>query len=64
MKIDLVFLITLIVVIAYVFIIYKVEKLTIENMGEVSGDIKDAVKQVYLADVEAIRNLSEVASKL
>ncbi len=64
MKIDLVFLITLIVIIAYVFIIYKVEKLTIENMGEVSGDIREAIKQVYLADVEAIRNLSEVATKL
>jgi hypothetical protein len=33
-------------------------------MSNVSNDIKEAVKQVYLADVEAIRNLSEVATKL
>jgi microcystin-dependent protein len=33
-------------------------------MADVSVDIKEAIKQVYLADVEAIRNLSEVATKL
>ena len=37
---------------------------TKEPMADVSNDIKEAVKQVYLADVEAIRNLSEVATKL
>ena len=35
-----------------------------ESMSNVSNDIKEAVKQVYLADVESIRNLSEVANKL
>ncbi len=37
-----------------------------EHMADVSLDtnIKEAIKQVYNADVEAIRNLSEVASKL
>ncbi len=35
-----------------------------ELMANVSNDIKEAVKQVYLADVEAIRNLSKVATKL
>ena len=35
-----------------------------ELMSNVSNDIKEAVKQVYLADVEAIRNLSEVATKI
>jgi len=35
-----------------------------EPMTNVSNDIKEAVKQVYLADVESIRNLSEVATKL
>ena len=35
-----------------------------EPMADVSNDIKEAVKQVYLADVEAIRNLSDVATKL
>jgi hypothetical protein len=33
-------------------------------MANVSNDIKEAVKQVYLADVEAIRNLSEIATKI
>jgi hypothetical protein len=37
---------------------------TKEPMADVSVDIKEAVKQVYLADVEAIRNLSEIATKL
>ncbi len=35
-----------------------------EPMANVSNDIKEAVKQVYLADVEAIRNLSEIATKI
>jgi hypothetical protein len=35
-----------------------------EPMADVSNDIKEAVKQVYLADVEAIRNLSEIATKI
>ena len=36
-----------------------------ESMADVSPiDIKEAVRQVYLADVQAIRNLSEVANKL
>jgi microcystin-dependent protein len=39
-------------------------KQTKEPMADVSVDIKEAIKQVYLADVEAIRNLSEVATKL
>jgi hypothetical protein len=39
-------------------------KHTKEPMADVSIDIKEAVKQIYLADVEAIRNLSEVATKL
>jgi microcystin-dependent protein len=33
-------------------------------MTNVSNDIKEAVKQVYLADVEAIRNLSDIATKI
>ncbi len=35
-----------------------------ESMTNLSNDIKEAVKQVYLADVEAIRNLSEIATKI
>jgi hypothetical protein len=36
----------------------------IEKMSNVPDNIKEAVRQVYNADVEAIRNLSEVAKKL
>jgi len=39
-------------------------KETKEPMTNVSNDIKEAVKQVYLADVEAIRNLSDIATKI
>jgi hypothetical protein len=35
-----------------------------EPMADLSSDIRQAVRQVYLADIQAIRNLSEVASKL
>ena len=61
---DILFLIILVIVIAYVFAIYK-----IESMGDVStqltqDQVKDLIKQIYLADVEAIRNLSNVATQL
>lgn len=64
MKIDLIFLIILIVVVAYVFALYK-----IESMGDVSTQltqeqVKDMIKQIYLTDVDAIRNLSNVATQL
>ena len=53
--------------ILFVFMFHQywcISRSTKEPMADVSVDIKDAVKQVYLADVEAIRNLSEVATKL
>ena len=61
MKIDLVFLLVLGFVVAYLFVLHKVE-----TMADVSNtdQIKEAVKQIYMADVEAIRNLSNVATKL
>lgn len=61
MKIDLVFLIVLGIVIAYIFVLYRVE--TMADVGSMD-QIKEAVKQVYMADVEAIRNLSNVATQL
>ncbi len=61
MKIDLVFLIVLGIVVAYIFVLHKVESMA--DVGSLD-QIKEAVKQVYLADVEAIRNLSNIASKL
>lgn len=61
MKIDLIFLIVLGFVVAYLFVLHRVESMA--DVGSLE-QIKDAVKQVYLADVEAIRNLSAVATKL
>ena len=64
MKTDLIFLIVLVIVVAYIFVLYRIDKY--ETMADVSStdQIKDAVKQIYLADVEAIRNLSNVATQL
>ena len=68
MKIDLVFLIVISIVIAYLFVLYKVDCNSdkIEKMADIGtvDQIKDAVRQVYQADVEAIRNLSNVATQL
>lgn len=56
---------TILLIVGFLFIFHIYwTKDNKEHMGEVSGDIKDVVKQVYLADVEAIRNLSEVSTKL
>ena len=61
MKIDLVFLIVLGIVVAYIFLLHKVEAMAdVANIDQ----MKEAVKQVYMADVESIRNLSNVATKL
>ena len=35
-----------------------------ENMTDTSQDIKNAVAEVYQVDIQAIRNLAEVAEKL
>lgn len=63
MKIDIIFLIVLSIIIAYTFLINKVETMTNET-STTTDQIKEAVKQQYLADVESIRNLSVVATKL
>ena len=59
MKIDLIFLVVLLLVSYHLYMSNK-----IENMADVSVDIKEAIKQIYAADVEAIRNLSNVATQL
>jgi hypothetical protein len=60
MKIDLVFLLVI-----FIFAIYYLGSTkNVEKMSNVSNDIKEGIRQVYLADVDAIRNLSEVAKKL
>jgi hypothetical protein len=57
---KIIFNILLVIIIIYIFFT-NVENL--ENTGP-TDQIKEAVKQVYLADVESIRNLSAVAKKL
>jgi uncharacterized protein YpmB len=57
---KIIFNILLVIIIIYIFFT-SVEHL--ENTGPTDA-IKEAVKQVYLADVESIRNLSIVAKKL
>jgi hypothetical protein len=60
MKIDLIFLLVI-----FVFAIYYLGcTKNLEQMTNVSNDIKEGIRQVYLADVDAIRNLSSVANKL
>jgi len=59
MKIDLVFLLVI-----GILVIYQLCSKNVENMADVSNDIKEGIRQVYLADVDAIRNLSSVATKL
>jgi len=71
MKIDLVFLIVLGFVVAYVFALYKIESMIdlsntkqIEHMADVSdAQIAEAVKRYYLSD-EFIKNISIVSAQL
>ena len=71
MKIDLVFLIILGIVIAYIFVLYKVETMTnfnnkkqIEHMADVTdAQIAEAVKKYYLSD-EFIKNISIVSAQI
>ena len=68
MKIDLIFLIVISIVIAYLFMLYKIDCNAdkIEKMTDTTTEtqIKELIKQVYQADVEAIRNLSNVSTQL
>jgi hypothetical protein len=61
MKKKIILLSVICIIILYVFT-YKIEELT--ESSDTTEQIKNAVKQIYLADVEAIRNLSNVATKL
>ncbi len=65
MKIDLVFItiICLFLVWSYCSCNSNNKPKTVEKMAN-TNDIKDAIKQVYNADVQAIRNLSDVATKI
>ena len=59
-------LVLFIIIFIFIFHQYWSKSKKVEGMADLSNvnQIKDIVKQVYLADVESIRNLSEVATKL
>ena len=59
-------LILFLILFIFVFHQYWSKSKKVEGMTDLSNinQIKEAVKQVYLADVESIRNLTEVANKL
>jgi len=58
-KSDIYFIITIIL---FLYLFYKINRKT-ENF-DATSDIKTAINSVYNADVEAIRNLSSIASTL
>ena len=60
---DIYFFIILLILIYLFYKIYKLEKKNNEKFDSVS-DTKALINQVYNADIEAIRNLSSIASKL
>jgi len=59
-------LLLILILFIFVFHQYWSKSKKVEGMADLSNvnQIKDIVKQVYLADIESIRNLSEVATKL
>ncbi len=59
-------LVIIVIGIVFIFHLYWSRPNNVEKMADtnMSDQVRDAVKQYYLADVEAIRNLSEVATKL
>jgi hypothetical protein len=50
--------------IVLLFVFALMTNQTKEEMADVTQDVKDAISKVYAADVAAIRNLSDVATKL
>jgi len=60
---DLQLQLNILYVIVFVFILYFIYNKTTENFA-VTDDVKSAINEVYKADVDAIRNLSAIASKL
>ncbi len=64
MKIDLVFITIICLFLVWSYCSCNSNKSKpVEKMAN-TDDLKEAIKQVYNADVEAIRNLSEVANKI
>jgi len=63
MGIDTIFILVLGIVIGYLFLVYKVEKMA--DVTQLTEDrVKELIYQTYSIDVAAIRNLSNVATKL
>ena len=62
-KYDIYFLVILFLFMIIFYKIYNLENKNNENFA-VTDDIKTAINQVYTADIEAIRNLSSIATKL
>lgn len=54
----------MLICVLFVFMFHQYWGKNTEPMGDISPDIKDAIKQIYLADVESIRNLSNIATQL
>ncbi len=65
MKIDLVFIIIICLFLVWSWLTSddNNKPKTVEKMAN-TDDVKEAIKQVYNADVQAIRNLSDVATKI
>jgi hypothetical protein len=66
-KSDIYFIILLIFNLFLFYKFYELKNITKENVKEsfvVQDDVKAAINEVYQADVDAIRNLSAVATKL
>jgi len=72
MTLKLIFNITLTFIIIYIFFIYSVENVENTTSGQTNTqfsdqqtkDIKNIINDLYMTDVDAIRNLSDVATKL
>jgi len=72
MTLKLIFNITLTFIIIYIFFIYSVEHVENTTTGQTNTqftdqqkiDIKNIINDLYMTDVDAIRNLSDVATKL
>ena len=55
----------IIVIILFIYVFYKINNISkIKENFAVAADIKAAINEIYRADIESIRNLSAIATKL
>ncbi len=64
MKIDYIFFIMLIILVLFIFFDKKTETFADTTSAVTSDQVKQMIREIYLADIDAIRNLSNVATKL